>query len=142
MENREIFCESCSFQIDSSLDPFLEKGTEPIPCPKCGCRKRIVNLLFTEAINSPIDDSSIKGTIRKSTGGKKEIFSGKYGTEFHHDTKTWQERDRTIKKLDDTYYKQIKNTTLIFFQVVKKNYQIIMDTEVPKEIVYPDNQCF
>lgn len=116
----EVYCEDCELKLDTTFDPFKEEKEKSKPCPKCGSITRQVKLYFGEVIAPMRDDSKLVAYTRKETGGKKVVAKGKFGTELHHDTNTFQKRDQFINVNKDTYYKRIINESIPFYKEVRE----------------------
>jgi hypothetical protein len=113
MNKFKISCGECGFELQDGMINSANPQKEQALCANCGSLARKIELNFHDSIKI-YDDTSIILFSRKSSGGKKILLKGKYGSEFHHDSKTWQERRRTIDIANNKYDEEIINPSLDF----------------------------
>lgn len=81
-----------------------------IPCPRCGARGLAIEVQASDGIQV-YDDFAYK-----QKRGAKALMQGKVGMEFHHDSGTWQRRERHINNAnphdDHSYTELIVNKSL------------------------------
>ena len=120
MNNRKIYCSNCGVELTNEpdfLDAFHKQST---PCPKCGSIERHTHLFLDDEVQIK-DDTSMNLSTPKPAGGKKLLLKGKYGSELHHDSNTWQERNRTIDIANNNYNEVISNPATGFYKEVNEN---------------------
>jgi hypothetical protein len=101
--------------MTNSTNPQIEL----VPCTNCGSLARKIELNLHDSIKI-YDSISTVLFNRKPSGGKKILQMGKYGWEFHQDSKTWQERKRTIDISNNKYEEIITNPTIPFKREVSE----------------------
>ena len=106
MDQTKLSCTNCGQYLNYSLSEL--KGNSPPNCPNCGTNKITMRLTLEDNVNV-LDDIKLEKSTKKITGGKKVLMTQKIGWELHHDTQTWQKRERSVDVQNKTYYEKIEN---------------------------------
>jgi hypothetical protein len=88
---------------------------------RCGHLGSFIEVGISSSI-TPRGDLSYQSTREKATGGKLRLAKGKIGSEFHADSKTWQNRRRQFNlenpEAPDSYQEEINNPKTGFKKLV------------------------